>query len=239
MSEPRTIEAECDRLLAEREVRATMSALAEAGAAVRYHRVDVTDAAALAGVVRSAYEAHGRLDGVVHGAGVLDDHMIADKSPESFARVYATKVEAARTLLAALADAADEGRPPPAFVAFFGSIAGVCGNRGQVDYAAANDALDALAAAHAGAAGRVVALDWGPWAPGAGMVSPELVRLFEDSGMGLVQVPDGTATVLDEIASADAAHQVVVARCSHELMSASLGHGRRSPAVADGVRGGA
>ena len=149
MREPRAIEAECDRLLAEREVRATMSALAEVGAAVRYHRVDVTDAAALAGVVRSAYEAHGRLDGVVHGAGVLDDHVIADKSPESFARVYATKVEAARILLAALADAADDGRPPPAFVAFFGSIAGVCGNRGQVDYAAANDALDALAAAHA------------------------------------------------------------------------------------------
>ena len=122
-------------------------------------------------------------------------------------------------------------------MAFFGSIAGVCGNRGQVDYAAANDALDALAAAHADAAARVVALDWGPWAPGSGMVSPELARVFEDSGMGLVEVPDGIAAVLDEIASADAAHQVVVARCSHELMSASLGHGRRSPAVANGVQG--
>jgi len=237
MREPRAIEAECDRLLAEREVRVTMSALAEAGAAVRYHRVDVTDAAALAGVVRSAYEAHGRLDGVIHGAGVLDDHVIADKAPDSFARVYATKVEAARTLLAALADGAAEGRPPPLFVAFFGSIAGVCGNRGQVDYAAANDALDVLAAAHAGAARRVVALDWGPWAPGSGMVSPELARVFEDSGMGLIRVPDGTAAALDEIACADAVHQVVVARCSHELMSASLGHGRRRPAPADGVQG--
>jgi acyl transferase domain-containing protein len=239
MREPRAIEAECHRLLAEREVRATMSALAEAGAAVRYHRVDVTDSAALAAVVRSVYESHGRLDGVVHGAGVLDDHVIADKSPESFARVYDVKVEAARTLLAALAEAAGEGRTPPALLAFFGSIAGVCGNRGQVDYAAANDALDTMAAAHAGAAGRVVALDWGPWAPGAGMVSPELARLFEHSGMGLIEVPDGTAAALDEIAAVGPAHQVVVARCSHALMSASLGHDRRRSALAGGVPGGA
>jgi NAD(P)-dependent dehydrogenase (short-subunit alcohol dehydrogenase family) len=238
MREPRAIEAECDRLLAEREVRATMSALAEAGARVRYHRVDVTDAAALAAAVRSAYEAHGRLDGVVHGAGVLDDHVIADKAPESFERVFATKVDAARTLLSAVADATAGGaHRPPAFIAFFGSIAGVCGNRGQVDYAAANEALDTLAASQRDAADRVVALDWGPWAPGSGMVSPELARLFEDSGMGLIEVPDGTAAVLDEIAVGDA-HQVVVARCSHELMTASLSHGWRRPAVADGVPGG-
>ncbi len=241
LREPRAIERACDRILAEREVRATMTALAEAEASVRYHRVDVTDAGALAAVVRSAYETHGRLDGLVHGAGVLDDHVIADKDPASFERVYATKVEAARTLLGAVRDATAGGaHRPPAFIAFFGSIAGVCGNRGQVDYAAANDALDTMAAAHRDAAGRVVALDWGPWAPGSGMVSPELARLFEDSGMGLIQVADGTAAVLDEIAAAagDGVHQVVVARCSHELMAASLSHGRRRPALADGQAGG-
>ena len=234
--EPRAIEEECNRLLAEREIRATVAAVRDAGAALQYHQVDVRDADALAAVVRSTYERHGRLDGIVHGAGVLDDHTIADKAPEAFERVFATKVDAARTLLAAVEAATAAGAPTPAFVVFFGSIAGACGNRGQVDYAAANDALDAMAAANRRIADRVVALDWGPWAPGAGMVSESLARLFEESGMGLIQVSDGTAAVLEEIVAADRAdapHQIVVARCSFALMAASLSHGRHQPALPD------
>jgi NAD(P)-dependent dehydrogenase (short-subunit alcohol dehydrogenase family) len=233
--EPRAIEDECNRLLAAREIRATVAAVRDAGASLHYHPVDVRDGDALAAVVRSVYERYGRLDGIVHGAGVLDDHTIADKVPESFDRVFSTKVDAARTLLAAVETATAGGAPAPAFVVFFGSIAGACGNRGQVDYAAANDALDAMAAANRAVARRVVALDWGPWAPGSGMVSEELARLFEESGMGLIHVGDGTKAVLDEIVAADGAeapHQIVVARCSFELMAASLTHGRNEAAVA-------
>ncbi|HEV7757414.1 MAG TPA: SDR family NAD(P)-dependent oxidoreductase, partial [Acidimicrobiales bacterium] len=157
--EPQAIERECDRILAEREAGATRSALAAAGSAVTYHQVDVRDAEALSEVVRSVYERHGRLDGVIHGAGMLDDHLIVDKPAEAFERVFATKVDGARTLLAAIRRAvATDGREHPAFVAFFGSTAGVCGNRGQADYAAANDALDATAAAQAGRAERVLSI---------------------------------------------------------------------------------
>jgi acyl transferase domain-containing protein/NAD(P)H-dependent flavin oxidoreductase YrpB (nitropropane dioxygenase family) len=233
--EPRAVEKECDRLLAERELRATRAALAEIGATVTYHQVDVRDAEALAAVVHSIYERHDRLDGIVHGAGVNDDRVIADKSPEEFARVFATKVDAARTLLGAVRQATADGRwARPAFVAFFGSIAGVCGNRGQADYAAANDALDAIAAANADVASRVFALDWGPWSSETGMVSDALAKLFEASGMGLIQVDDGTALVLDEIVAAAGdtvevrglPHQVAVARCSPALMAAALGQAR-------------
>ena len=238
--EPKAIDAEADRLLAAREVRATLAALADAGAPVRYHPVDVRDAEALSGVVTEIYEHHGRLDGVVHGAGALDDHLIADKSPDAFARVFATKVGAAGTLLGSVrAATADGGWAPPAFVVFFGSIAGVCGNRGQADYAAANDALDAMAAANRDVASRVVALDWGPWSPSAGMVSDALARLFQESGMGLIELADGTAVVLDEIGagSGDGVSQVVVARCSPELMAASLGHGRAGLAASGAAPG--
>jgi NAD(P)-dependent dehydrogenase (short-subunit alcohol dehydrogenase family) len=230
--EPRAIEAECQRLLAAREVRATLAALADAGSEVTYHQLDVRDADALAATVAGVYERHGRLDGLVHGAGMLDDHFIADKTPDAFARVFATKVGAAGTLLGSIrAATADGGWAPPAFVVLFGSIAGVCGNRGQADYAAANDALDAIAAANQGVAARVVALDWGPWSPAAGMVSSSLARLFEECGMGLIDLSDGTSVVLDELGAGAGAHQVVVARCSPELMAASLGHGRHDATV--------
>ncbi|HET6772014.1 MAG TPA: SDR family NAD(P)-dependent oxidoreductase, partial [Acidimicrobiales bacterium] len=230
--EPRAIEAECQRLQAAREVRATLAALADAGSEVTYHQLDVRDADALAATVAGVYERHGRLDGVVHGAGMLDDHLIADKTPDAFARVFATKVGAAGTLLGSIrAATADGGWAPPALVVLFGSIAGVCGNRGQADYAAANDALDAIAAANQGVAGRVVALDWGPWSPAAGMVSGSLAKLFEESGMGLIDLSDGTSVVLDELGAGAGPHQVVVARCSPELMAASLGHGRHDATV--------
>jgi hypothetical protein len=187
--------------------------------------VDVRDRAALAAVVQSVYDDRGRLDGIVHGAGALDDHAIADKEPDQFAPVWATKVESARALLDGLRAGVAAGHEPPAFVAFFGSIAGVCGNRGQVDYAAANDALDTLAATHGDLARRVVALDWGPWAPGAGMVSPELARLFEQGGMGVIDVEDGVAVAMDELTAGGGSHQIVVARCTPEWMAAGVRHG--------------
>jgi NAD(P)-dependent dehydrogenase (short-subunit alcohol dehydrogenase family) len=248
---PKEIERECDRILAEREIRQHHDALVAAGVQVVYHQVDVRDAAGLTAVVTSIYERHGRLDGIVHGAGMLDDHLVADKAPEAFERVFATKVDAARTLLDAVhhATTSNGSRPKPAFVAFFGSIAGVCGNRGQIDYAAANDALDTIAAANPEAATRVFAIDWGPWSPDVGMVSDSLAQLFEESGMGLIQLDDGLGVLLDEVAAAAATeagagdrtrpHQVVAVRCSPELMALSLTHGKAPVApparIADGV----
>ncbi|HWE70412.1 MAG TPA: phosphopantetheine-binding protein, partial [Acidimicrobiales bacterium] len=64
-STPAAVEAECSRLLAEREIRATLAVLGGLGAEVHYHQVDVRDAEALAGVVRDIYGRFGRLDTVV------------------------------------------------------------------------------------------------------------------------------------------------------------------------------
>ncbi|HEY8547503.1 MAG TPA: SDR family NAD(P)-dependent oxidoreductase, partial [Acidimicrobiales bacterium] len=232
LREPRAIERECDRILAGREASATLAALRGAGSQVTYHQVDVRDAAALEAVVADVYARHGRLDAVVHGAGILDDHFIADKAPDAFERVFTTKVEGARTLLRAIRRAVGEGRERPRFVVFFGSTAGVCGNRGQADYAAANDALDAMAAANPDVADSIFALDWGPWSSEAGMVSDALAAIFQAGGMGLIQVADGTAVMFDEIAAAFGQggtellrpHQVTVARCAPELIAAAFAH---------------
>ncbi|KPM56774.1 beta-ketoacyl synthase [Frankia sp. R43] len=196
---PAEIEKRIGRILAEREIRATLAALGEAASSVRYHAVDVRDGAAVAAVVADVYARHGRLDGVVHGAGVLEDRLLRSKTPESFDRVFRTKVDGAGALLDAL-------RPDVGFVVLFGSVAGVFGNRGQVDYAAANDALDVLAhRASARLTGRVVSVDWGPWgveagaAAGRGMVSEELAREYARRGIGLIDPDEGVAALLREL----------------------------------------
>ncbi|MBL8777687.1 MAG: SDR family NAD(P)-dependent oxidoreductase [Acidimicrobiales bacterium] len=205
LKDPAAIEAACGRILAEREVRATLRTIADLGAEATYHQADVRDAAALEAIVAGTYERCGRLDGVVHGAGILEDRFLRDKTAESFERVFGTKVDGARTLARVV-------RPDVGFLVLFGSIAGVFGNRGQVDYAAANDALDTLArraAEHL--TGRVVSVDWGPWA-GTGMVSAELEREYGRRGIGLIDPDDGVACLLHELRSGRADAQVVLMR---------------------------
>ncbi|MER6250449.1 SDR family NAD(P)-dependent oxidoreductase [Streptomyces sp. NPDC001584] len=197
---PAEIEAAASRILAEREVRATLAALNTAAASVRYHCADVTDERAVRAVVAGVRERHGRLDGIVHGAGVLRDGLLRDKHPADFAAVFTTKVDGARHLAAA---AAEHGSwPAPRFLTLFGSVAGVYGNRGQCDYAAANDALDGLAHTWAESfPGRVLSVDWGPWAAEAGgMVGPELERAYVRRGIPLIAPEAGTAAFLDELA---------------------------------------
>ncbi|MCR6482422.1 SDR family oxidoreductase [Amycolatopsis sp. OK19-0408] len=191
---PAEIERAVRRIEGEREVRAT---LRELGGAARYQSVDILDAEAVHRAVKEIHAEHGRLDGIVYAAGVIEDKLVAEKTPESFARVYGTKADGARTLLEATADLPDE----PKFVVLFGSIAATLGNRGQADYAAANDALETLG--RQWPAGRAVTVHWGPWAPtgpNGGMVTPELMRDYARRGIALIDPEEGTLALLRELA---------------------------------------
>lgn len=205
---PAQIEQTVTRLLAQREVRATIEELRGLGSPVRYHSVDMRDAEAVHRTVKEIHAEHDRLDGIVHAAGVIEDRMLAEKDITSFRRVFHTKVDGARTLLAAVADLPNG----PQFTVFFGSISAALGNRGQVDYAAANDALESLAGRWAARAGRrALTVHWGPWAPTGqhhGMVTPQLAREYVRRGVRLIDPEEGTRCLLRELAwgqdSADA-----------------------------------
>jgi len=152
----------------------------------------VRDGEAFGAVLDEIYRERGRIDGVIHGAGVIEDKLLLHKTPDSFDRVFDTKVAGALTL-------AEKLRGDVRFVVFFSSIAGAFGNRGQADYAAANDALDKLALALSRCMlGRIVSINWGPWG-GGGMVSPELEREYEKRGIGLIPPDEGVTRLLDEI----------------------------------------
>ncbi|MFI5590949.1 SDR family NAD(P)-dependent oxidoreductase [Amycolatopsis sp. NPDC051758] len=197
LKSPAEIEKTVRRIESEREVRRTLRKLETLGSPVRYQSVDMLDAEAVHRAVKEIHAEHGRLDGIVYAAGVIEDKLVANKTPESFARVYGTKVEGARTLLEATADLPDE----PKFVVLFGSIAATLGNRGQSDYAAANDALETLG--RRWPAGRAVTVHWGPWAPTGdhdGMVTPELMRDYARRGIALIDPEEGTLGLLRELA---------------------------------------
>jgi len=100
---------------------------------------DVRDHPAVAAAVARGVAAFGHVDHVLHAAGVIEDAPLARKDPDSFARVFDTKVTGASSLAAATAD-----EPLRSFV-MLSSWAGRFGNAGQTDYAAASHALAELA----------------------------------------------------------------------------------------------
>ncbi len=186
------IEAAYRRLRREREIRATLAAIRATGARVEYRQADVRDEHACSDLIAAIYTEFGRLDGVVHGAGAIEDKPVEDKTPESFDRVFDTKADGAFLLAAHLR--LDSLK----FAVFFSSIA-YLGNAGQSDYAAANGVLNALARdLDRRTPGRVVSVLWGPWR-GAGMASEEVQRRFEARGVQIIPEEAGRRCLVDEL----------------------------------------
>ncbi|MFO0607691.1 MAG: SDR family oxidoreductase [Polyangiales bacterium] len=191
---PASLGRAVDRIVANREVRATLDAVKAAGSEARYVAADVADAAAVRAALDEVRRAWGPVAGVVHGAGVLADKMIADKTEEQFDRVFGTKVDGLRALLDATAG------DPLKVLCVFSSVAGRCGNRGQVDYAMANEVLNKVCdaeRARRGASVVVKSLGWGPWE--GGMVTPALKKHFESMGVPLIPLDGGAAALVREL----------------------------------------
>jgi len=189
---PAAVETACRRLLQDRDIRRHLEAMRRAGATVRYVQVDVRDSGAVERLIDGLYREHGRIDAVIHGAGVIEDRLIEDKTPESFDRVFGTKVDGALALAGCL-----RSEDLKLFV-LFASVAGRFGNPGQCDYAAANETLNALALQLDRVwPGRVVAINWGPW--NAGMASAEVQGRFAARGVQLVAPEGGRPAFIHEI----------------------------------------
>ncbi|WP_067825000.1 type I polyketide synthase [Nocardia inohanensis] len=161
--------------------------LERSGAVVRVVACDVTDAAAVAGLL-SEVPAQWPLTAVIHAAGVLDDGIIPSLTAQRVDAVLAPKVDAAWHLHEATA-----GLNLAAFVVF-SSVSGIVGGPGQANYAAANTFLDALVAHRRarGLAGQSLA--WGPWARSSGMAGTlDETDLARMSRGGFTALPDEQA----------------------------------------------
>ncbi len=193
---PGSVEEEYQALVRAREIRATLGSVRAAGSSCEYLSLDLRDPSAVEALVGSVYQRYGRLDGVIHGAGVLRDGLVRDKSMAAFDDVFDTKVTPALALARSL-------RPDGLrFLVFFSSVAARFGNVGQADYAAANEVLNKLACAlDARWPVRVVSIGWGPWDEIGmlGRAGKELRARHLRSGLLYHSVRAGRQRCLDEL----------------------------------------
>ncbi|MCX2933887.1 SDR family NAD(P)-dependent oxidoreductase, partial [Mycobacterium sp. CVI_P3] len=208
--------AQAESLLAEREVRATLSAAERQGTPARYFAASITDRTALGSVLDEVRRNFGPIVGVVHGAGVLADKRLEDLDDDQFVKVFNTKLIGAEALLDATAT--DELR----FISLFSSIAARAGNPGQSAYASANAALEAIAARESARRNGecvVRAFGWGPW--DGGMVDATLKSRFLAGGVGVIPIAEGAQFFAEHALCRSSATAVVVAAPAEQRLRAA------------------
>jgi NAD(P)-dependent dehydrogenase (short-subunit alcohol dehydrogenase family)/acyl carrier protein len=194
---PKEIESQFRQVLAGREVISTLNRLRAIGVPVEYHAIDIRDLAAVRLLLLQLQNQHGPIRGVIHGAGVLADQRIEDKTREQFDRVYQTKVTGLRNVLGAIRH--DQLR----VLCLFSSYTARYGRIGQCDYAMANEVLNKLARQFSieNRQCHVVSFNWGPW--DGGMVTGGLKKLFAAEQVGLIPLADGANLVVQELSQTD------------------------------------
>ncbi|MDA0836865.1 MAG: SDR family NAD(P)-dependent oxidoreductase [Planctomycetota bacterium] len=191
---PKWVGEEYRRHMANREILKNLERIRAAGSKAHYLSVDVRSAESVKAAFADIQAGIGNVTGVIHGAGVLADRLIEDKTSAQFEMVYETKVAGLQNLLAAL----DGGSKLKALITFASSTARF-GRKGQVDYSAANEVLNKLVQHHArqNPHCHALSLNWGPWE--GGMVTPALREVFASEGVGLIPLEAGARLLVDEL----------------------------------------
>ena len=182
---------------------------------------DVADRDALAKLI-AGLPADRPLTGVVHAAGVLDDGVLDQLTPERFAAVAGPKVAGAWNLHELTRDL------DLSLFVLFSSFAGSVGLAGQGNYAAANAYVDALAVHRAGLGLPATAVAWGSWA-GGGMAADTEAARERLARTGLVPLDPAAALAVLGRVVVEGDPTATVADVDWERFAAGFGPGRPSP----------
>ena len=194
---PKSVERELARIEREKAALDAITAIERAGGSAHWHQVDLCDTDQVTAAVQRALADRGRIDVVVHGAGIDISHNLLDKPQTEYDLVFDVKAHGWLNLMAGLGDSV------PGAVVAFSSIAGRFGNAGQTDYSAANDLLcKSVSNLRRSGATRGIAIDWTAWAS-IGMASRgSIPKVMEAAGIEMLPPAVGVPVVRRELTAA-------------------------------------
>jgi len=204
---PARVEEELAALQRTAATLGTIAELRKRGAQVRYLICDVTSAEATEAAVRQALDSAGRVDVLLHAAGVEYSRRFERKTQQEIEQTVAVKDTGFFNLYRALLD----HNALPQHIMAFSSVAARFGNAGQTDYSAANDLLcrmmSALRRQHPKVKAQVI--DWGAWGE-VGMASRgHMPELMMRAGIELLKPAAAAPCVYRELAFAPAGEAVI------------------------------
>ncbi|WP_158267012.1 SDR family NAD(P)-dependent oxidoreductase [Chitinophaga niastensis] len=171
-------------------------------AKVIYKQADVSDAQQVHALIQEIRVSYGRLDGIIHAAGVIRDNFLLKKTTAEVQEVLAPKVAGLINLDEASKDL------PLDFLILFSAGAGAIGNPGQADYATANAFMDSYAryrnelVSSGQRHGKTLSVNWPLWESG-GMQLSETARtiMLQQTGIVPLQTATGINALYKSLAS--------------------------------------
>ncbi|MCM3269688.1 SDR family NAD(P)-dependent oxidoreductase [Paenibacillus elgii] len=187
----------------------------EKGSEAVYVQADITKLGGLEQAISILKAQWGRIEGVFHCAGTINDQLIAHKLASDLDDVLLPKIQGMWNL-----DQALQNEELDFFVAF-SSVSAVLGNRGQSDYAGANACMDRMALQRnenvnkGRRSGRTYTINWPLWAEGGMQIDEKLRRaMYASSGLTLLPTEEGMQ-LLDRILSQDKPQLIVLCGEDH------------------------
>ena len=181
------IEKKAKAILAQRDMLATFEKLRSTGNRVFYYACDVNDRESMTQTMATIQKEVGKITAVVHGAGIVADCKIWNKSMESFCRVFDTKYQGLNNII----DNVDKHTLK--LLVMFSSVSGFFGNDGQIDYVAGNAYMDKFAyyMRNHYPNCRALAINWGAWNGGMVNLDALYVDALKERGYILIPLPVG------------------------------------------------
>lgn len=146
--------------------------------ATAFIQADITDRGQVRHLWKNIEHSFGKISGIFHLSGVLDDKLFLSKTLEEFKKVIAPKFEGLINL-----DYVSKNHPLDFFVAF-SSLSSLVGNIGQTDYASANALMDdfiqfrSKLVVNKKRQGLSLSINWGLWEQGGMSMDIEGSSLF-------------------------------------------------------------
>lgn len=131
--------------------------LKKSGAIIHWHQLDILHEKSLSSLVVYYKKQLGAIHGLIHAAGIAGGGIIPLKTKQETELVLLPKVQGTYNLSKALKNT------PLDFVVLMSSLVSLVGEPGQIDYAAANSALNSFATSELFQSDTVISINWNTW----------------------------------------------------------------------------
>jgi NAD(P)-dependent dehydrogenase (short-subunit alcohol dehydrogenase family) len=203
---PALVEKELASLERAHAAQSAIDAVRAAAGTPHYFSVNLADTEAVTKVVDQVRQSSGRIDVLLHAAGIERSHSLPDKDSREFDLVFDVKSDGFFNLLHSI------GEMPLGATVVFSSIAGRFGNAGQTDYSSANDLLCKITSNFRTTrpATRGIAIDWTAWG-GIGMATRgSIPKVMELAGIDMLPPEAGIPLIRRELTAGATRGEIVI-----------------------------